>query len=132
MRSGVDVNTRTRTQVVDAVARAGGPGAPPGKVIAELPFGWWRYLTSRAHEKTLWVPYLYRAYPARTSRIQIDRAATALLQLRNRVAHLESLIARPLQADHACLLWLCKQLNPDVANLVRYASTVPERVRARP
>jgi hypothetical protein len=50
-RHSVDVNARTRTNVIDAVRRAGGEAAPPGKVIAELSFGFWRYLSSRAHEK---------------------------------------------------------------------------------
>ncbi len=56
----VDVNLRTRESLHRAVDSAGGPAAPPGKVIAELMFGFWRFLSSSAHEKSLWVLSLHR------------------------------------------------------------------------
>ena len=69
--------------------RAGGRSAPPGKVIANLTFGFWRYLSSKAHEKSLWVPYLHAAFPPKTNRSDIDARVGRLHDLRNRVAHHE-------------------------------------------
>lgn len=60
--SRTDVNARSRAALDRARHDAGGPEAPPGKVVAELMFGFWRYLSSAAHEKTLWVPYLNRGF----------------------------------------------------------------------
>jgi hypothetical protein len=94
----VDVNRQPRELVNRAVHAAGGEGAPPGKVIAELPFGFWRYLSSAAHEKTLWVPCLHTAFPERTDRRDMDRPIGRLHQLRNRVAHHEPLLRTDVQA----------------------------------
>lgn len=54
----IDRNATPRRQVQRAISGAGGPAAPKGKIIAELSFGFWRYLTTRAHDATLWIPYL--------------------------------------------------------------------------
>lgn len=58
----IDRNDKPRRQVNDAIRAAGGPSAPRGKVVAELTFGFWRYLTTRTHDATLWVPYLRWAF----------------------------------------------------------------------
>lgn len=41
----VDVNRQPRASIQQALRAAGGADAPAGKVIAELPFGFWRYLS---------------------------------------------------------------------------------------
>lgn len=38
---------------IEEAVRRCGVAAPPGKVVAELGFGFWRYLTSSAYEKRL-------------------------------------------------------------------------------
>jgi len=88
----VDVNVKTRESLQRAVDSAGGLAAPPGKVVAELMFGFWRFLSSSAHEKTLWVPALHRAFASGTDRRDIDRPVGRLHGLRNRVAHHEPLL----------------------------------------
>jgi hypothetical protein len=89
----VDINERLRESVDRAVVAAGGPRALPGKIIAELMFGFWRYLSSAGHEKTLWVPCLNKAFPQGTDRRRdVDVRMGRLHQLRNRVAHHESLL----------------------------------------
>lgn len=51
MRGGsaqrADINRKPREIVDAAVAAAGGSSASPGKVIANLSFGFWRYLSSK-------------------------------------------------------------------------------------
>jgi len=90
--------TRTALTAVQAAARASGrpvPSTPPpGKVVAELPFGFWRFLSAAKHEKHLWVPHLHRAFAAGTSRSELDRRVSALHALRNRAAHHEPLLRR--------------------------------------
>ena len=44
----VDRNEQPRKHLGRAVNSAGGRGTPRGKVIAELTFGFWRYLTVKA------------------------------------------------------------------------------------
>lgn len=92
-RRRVDVNVRTRESLQRAVDSAGGPAAAPGKVVAELMFGFWRFLSSTAHEKTLWVPALHHAFAPGTDRRDVDRPIGRLHGLRNRVAHHEPLLS---------------------------------------
>src|SRR5699024_7998637 len=87
----VDINARPRAVLERAIREAGGPNALPGKVIAQLTFGFWRYLTSAAHEVTLWRPALHHAFPTGTARPDVDARLGRLHSLRNRVAHHEPL-----------------------------------------
>lgn len=61
LKRGSDVNYLNRRAVDAAIRSCGGARATPGKVMAELSFGFWRHLTSASHEKTVWVPYLHHA-----------------------------------------------------------------------
>ena len=56
---------RSRDDVRKAQERATRSSVPPrhGKVIAELSFGFWRYLCVSAHLTSLWVPALAGAFP---------------------------------------------------------------------
>lgn len=67
IKRGSDENYRTRKNVDDAIRRCGYSKASSGKVIAELSFGFWRQLTTKAMEKSIWVPYLHHAFPSGTS-----------------------------------------------------------------
>lgn len=46
----------------DSITRKG-KELTPGRVVAELSFGFWTALLARRYEKCLWVPHLYRAFP---------------------------------------------------------------------
>jgi len=56
-------------------------------------FGFWRFLSSTAHEKTLWVPALHHAFAPGTDRRDVDRPIGRPHGLRNRVAHHEPLLS---------------------------------------
>lgn len=58
IRQGIDHNHRRRAQIAEACDRAGGTAATQGKIIAELPFGFWRFLSSASRQSSLWMPYL--------------------------------------------------------------------------
>ncbi|MGO9168904.1 MAG: hypothetical protein ACLP56_18710 [Candidatus Sulfotelmatobacter sp.] len=40
----------------------------PGRIVAELTFGFWVRLTASVYEKTMWVPYLHKIFPIRLRR----------------------------------------------------------------
>lgn len=127
----VDINARTRASLDRAIREAGGRKAPPGKVIAQLTFGFWRYLTSAAHEVTLWRPALHHAYPAGTSRSDVDARIGRLHELRNRVAHHEPLLGLDAPSLHVDLLEIATLLSPQLGSYVAESSTVPGLLTAR-
>jgi hypothetical protein len=130
--SSVDVNRKSRGIIETAVRDAGGPSAPPGKVIANLTFGFWRYLSSKAHEKGLWVPYLHTAFPPKTSRSDVDARVGRLHDLRNRVAHHEQLLSTNLVARLEDLLWVAERLDPSLAQYISATTDIPSLDGSRP
>jgi hypothetical protein len=132
-RRRVDINERPRENLRQAIGNAGGPAARPGKVVAELMFGFWRYLSSAAHEKTLWVPALHRVFPRGTDRAaHVDGPVGRLHDLRNRVAHHEPLLTTDVAGRLADLLGLAARLEPELGRHLQATSTVPSLLAARP
>lgn len=128
----VDVNAQQRAQLEQACARTGAV-APPGKVIAELTFGFWRFLSSTAHEKTVWVRYLHRAFPPGTDRKRdVDTKVAALNRLRNRVAHHEPLIGENLSREVAKVEALGALLDLELGAYVAATSAVPSLLGRKP
>ncbi len=122
-RRRIDVNEGLR-KAIDTARTRHRPHAPPGKIIAELPLGVWRYLSSSAHEKTLWVPYLHETFPSGVSRARVDKAIGNLHELRNRAAHWEPLLATPLKRRMEELVWIAGLLSADLAAYIRCHSQV--------
>lgn len=132
-RRRVDVNEKQRESLRHAIANAGGPAVPPGKIVAELRFGFWRYLSSAAHEKTLWVPALHRAFPPGTDRAaHVDGPVGRLHDLRNRVAHHEPLLAVDVAGRLADVMGLAARLEPELGRHVHATSAVSGLLAARP
>jgi hypothetical protein len=128
----IDINLKSREHLGEA-RRQARAGAPHGKIVAELSFGFWRYLSSAAHEKSLWVPYLHRAFPRGTRRRQdIDQPLTALHRLRNRAAHHEHLLTEDLPARHAELLALAGRVSPELRAHLEQVSQLPDCLSRRP
>lgn len=131
-----DVNARNRATVADAVRRCGGASARPGEVIAELSFGFWRHCSDAAHEKSLWVPYLHRAWPKKTSRVALERSLTTINTARNRASHHEPLFGtqpgRDLTAAHHEVLRLSEMLLPELSEYIQATTTVPTILATRP
>lgn len=138
LKRGSDVNYRNRRAVDDAIRRCGGVNAKPGKVMAELNFGFWRHLTSASHEKTVWVPYLYHAYPPRIKRATVDKIIGDINDVRNRIAHHEPIFDRlkePSQEPerlHADLMRVFNMIAPEAAAHLAPSSTVMEVLAQRP
>ena len=69
------------------------PTASPGKVIAELTFGFWPSTITKRFHATLWVPSLHQAFPhAKVSRKIIHLRLETIRRLRNRIAHHEPIL----------------------------------------
>lgn len=120
----LDRNELPRKQIRRAVDDAGGAGAPRGKVVAELMFGFWRYMTTKAHEIDLWRPYLHHGFVVGTNRQKdVDNSMGALHRLRNRVAHHEPLLTQNLSARREDLLGLVSLLSPELHLYVAEFST---------
>lgn len=130
-RQRVDVNQKIRRAIDDA-RRKHGLEASPGKIIAELSLGQWRYLSSAAHEKTLWVPYLHHAFPSGTSRAEVDAKIGDLHRLRNRAAHWEPLLQEPVADRVSDLLRVAGLLNANLASYIQRHSQVSNLLGNRP
>lgn len=128
----VDVNLRTRESLQRAVDSAGGHAAPPGKVVAELMFGFWRFLSSSAHEKTLWVPALHRAFTPGTNRRDIDARIGRLHNLRNRVAHHEPLLRYDIAGRATDAVSVARLIDPDLGRHLDATSRVMPLLPQRP
>ena len=87
----------------------------------------------RTHEKTVWVPFLHRAYPPGTNRKRdVDSRVATLNRLRNRVAHHEPLIGENLPREAAKVSALAGLLDPELGAYVAATSDVPGLLLARP
>jgi hypothetical protein len=117
-----DENVAPRDQVAHARSSVG-HGAPSGKVVAELTFGFWRYLSVSGREITLWRPYLHRGFVTGTSRSAVDGPMSRLHRLRNRVAHHEPLLAQDLRARRDDVRALLRCISPELQAYVDGQST---------
>ncbi|MER7133562.1 hypothetical protein [Streptosporangium saharense] len=125
---------RTRITKAERTLRAKGnttPGADD--VVAELSFGFWASLLSRAYDRHLWVPVLHRAFPHYSGRRRdLQDNMQAMVLLRNRVMHHEPIHHRRLEADHAKIYRLLGYLEPAVVTWLRDFDRVPEVLSRRP
>jgi len=91
------------------VAQAGRTETP-GRVVAELSMGFWRYLLASHYDRTLWRFAVHNAFPGQSRRVVHD-AATVLHLCRNRLAHHEPIHNRPVADIRLVVLalvgWIC-------------------------
>lgn len=122
--------------IAKARRRATRTGRPetPGRVVAELTLGFWRYLLASRYERTLWLPCLRTAFPGlrgRGMRRDVNDAVRDLHLLRNRIAHHEPIHDRPLPALHATAMsvarWVCPVSHRWIENRCQVASLLTTR-----
>ncbi|WP_227469317.1 hypothetical protein [Actinomyces sp. HMSC065F12] len=108
---------RTKKDITVARQRVhrSGSQVSHGKILAELSFGFWRFLTSKKYLTTLWTPAIYRAFPNGdkdiwTRQKQVTRLLGNMTFIRNRAAHLEPLFRRDVYRDmseaRALMSWI--------------------------
>ena len=130
--------SRTRADIDTARRRATRQGRRSevhDKVIAELNFGFWRYLCGSAYLTSLWVPAIASAFalhPSVGNPRQIRKDVADRMQrlhvLRNRIAHHEPIHQRDLTRDHRHLLdiagWICTDTHTWIATRSQTLKTI--------
>jgi hypothetical protein len=103
----------------------------PGRIVAELKFGFWVRLFSHAYDKSLWVPHLRTIFPVRLdgSRSLVHGRLVELKTLRNRIAHHERITCgkRDVQKDYDQLLQTISWINPTMRRWVESTNCFPAR-----
>jgi Abi-like protein len=86
----------------------------PPRVVAELSFGFWAGLFGRRYENHLWRPHLRHLFvnaPSPFLRRDAHQVLNDVRLLRNRIAHHEPILHRPLPQEYGLVLtaigWLC-------------------------
>jgi hypothetical protein len=108
----------------------------PGRIVAELSFGFWVKLIAKSYEKQLWVPFLASRFPAKLSRKALHDRLTSIKELRNRIAHHETLIRRNVVQDYAdlteCIGWLSPTLRRWVEHYTDFPVVYAKRIPKEP
>jgi hypothetical protein len=113
----------------DALQREGKP-LDAGRVVAELNFGFWTGLIGPKYAD-LWRNHLVKAFSRRpVQRAEVQTRLNSIRKLRNRVAHHEPILSRPLQRDMNQIFDTLSWLSPVTARWVRGNSSFEERFAA--
>lgn len=104
-----------------------GKTVEPGRVVAELSFGFWTALTEKRYVDSLWIPYLHKAFPNhKISHKECREKLRQIRILRNRIAHHEPILewdyCKNYQniieiigwIDEVSALWVQKNTNTNV------------------
>jgi hypothetical protein len=93
-----------------------GRSETPGRVVAELNFGFWKFLLAKRYEATLWTGYLRHAFPnlKPQNRATVFQALDNMHIVRNRIAHHEPIHSRDLGADTLTVYRLLDWIDSDV------------------
>jgi hypothetical protein len=126
------LTSRSQQAVSIAQGHAGGPRAPHGKVVAELPFGFWWSLLADEYNRRLWQPALRFAFDGPVRRRTLHHELDEIRRLRNRIAHHEPIHNRDLSSDFQRLLGLSERLAPALGEHIAHTSRVADLLAARP
>lgn len=127
---------RGTKDVTDAKRRAGRCPSH-GRVVAELNFGFWRFLVGSRYLTTFWIPALQAGFdvPAGTAesrRAWVECRMQALHFVRNRAAHHEPLFQRDVWRDERMAFELADSVHLDVGAWMRQQSMVGTVLSERP
>ncbi|MDZ7910227.1 MAG: Abi family protein [Rhodococcus sp. (in: high G+C Gram-positive bacteria)] len=123
---------RTHADLEKARRAAGGPSAPPGKIMAELTFGFWVLMTSSRNAPLIWQPHLQDAFSTGSNRQQIHSGLDELRKLRNRVAHHEPVNRSELNGSLRRMRRFTNYVAPELTSYLESTSQVPSLLAARP
>ena len=121
-----ELDRRAHTDIDRARARLGTAGAAllPGKLVAELPFGFWRFLLARRYT-TIWPavrPY-FPHLPSNDRRL-LELPVARLHLLRNRIAHHEPLLTVSATAVRADIVTVLDALDPALTRWVEQGDRI--------
>ncbi|MEV6557066.1 hypothetical protein AB0M22_15200 [Nocardia sp. NPDC051756] len=102
-------------------------------IVAELSFGFWVSLTSKTYDRSLWVPFLHRAFPLyRGPRRRLHDDLQTMRLFRNRIMHHEPIHHRHLEADHKTILRLLGYMSPSMTDQLKSYDQVVRTLGQRP
>lgn len=106
----------------------------PGRVVAELMFGFWRQLLEARYETILWAQALRHAFPHLRPQRRLDVAQPVgdIYTLRNRVAHHEPIHALDLGLRHHQVMTVVSYIDPQLETWLQSKSEVLTVLAARP
>lgn len=128
----VSLTVTSRRKVADARQNAtrGGQLELPGKVIAELTFGFWWSLLAAEYNRRLWQPCLQGAFDGSVRRAHLHSELNDLRLLRNRIAHHEPIHQRDLSTAYKRLLDVAERISPVLRVRIGSTSRVPSLLEA--
>ncbi|GAB2833803.1 Abi family protein [Streptomyces chlorus] len=133
--TAVPLSGNARSDIAQARQRAGRntPVVPRGKIIAELSFGFWRFLLARQYRANLW-PDLAGAFPHAPNRAlpTVEDPVKRLHKFRNRIAHHEGIWHLPLEARRDDIQTVLGFIAPAAAAWVVDASRINDVLARRP
>ncbi|OFK65707.1 MULTISPECIES: Abi family protein [unclassified Corynebacterium] len=88
----IPFNDAAKKNIRKAKKRAGKEGAPPGKIIAELSFDFWRFLLSSHYQASIWPQVKKALKRTPDSRQQFEELVVIVYKMRNRCSHHESIV----------------------------------------
>jgi hypothetical protein len=114
--------------------RASGSEETHGKVVAELMFGFWRFLLDARHSPTLWAPALRHAFPHLRPKVrsEVYDRLERLNTMRNRVAHCEPIHYLPLDERWHDVMSVAGWICPTTAAWIWSTATLPDVLNERP
>lgn len=112
-------------------------------IVAHITFGTWNNLLPHGDKKHasgigpgpqrgMWENSLRHAFPDQPDPLVIKYWVNRLHRIRNRIAHLEPLIATDVMSYHRTASRLLRAIDPDVGSWYAGVSRVPETFRKRP
>lgn len=120
------LNEASRLRVGEAIERITRQHKNPtrGRVVATLSFGFWRALFDRKYDK-LWVSHLHRAFPNGSgNRADVATVMATLVPFRNRLAHHETIIGRPMTNHYDEMLTLAEMIDSAAREWIESVSRV--------
>ncbi len=95
----------------------------PGRVVAELNFGFWTQLYGKSHENDIVRPTIHSVFPHYSGTTSLKRAAVSgplreIRLVRNRISHHEHVVFDPnLPKVHSDMVKLLQWMHPQMAEL---------------
>jgi hypothetical protein len=128
------LNEASRRRVEETIARIQRERKGPtrGRVVAGLGFGFWRALFDKKYAR-LWVSHLHHAFPAGSGdRAEVAALMSKLVPFRNRLAHHETIIRKPLAIHYEDMLAVAGLIDPNAPVWIESVSRVRVVLDGRP
>jgi len=110
-------------EAIEKIERTG-KVVTPGRVVAELSFGFWVGLFANVYDQSIWRTDLFRLFTPRPQRGDLYDKLDRLRTLRNRIAHHEPIYQRKLMDDYERLCEVLRSFSPELCEWSKYHSRV--------